>query len=179
MVYLYHYYERKIGSFVSMSGLPIDEAMAIQSRFTLPFRTENRSQQYYERRQYLEQLVRSLFIAKGGRPTLAVPHYMAIGECPFLATWFEDAAYIKIPITAFDLQTVSFTYGDTFPTFSPRVTDGLEYRNKVYDYNEIVALVEKYGLPQDSWDGTYASPCYVEAQVWSDSPINDYRRVQV
>ena len=175
MIYLYHYFERKIGSFVSVSGLSIEESMKIQSQLTTPFHIENRNQRYYERRKYLEQLVRSLFIEKGGEPILAVPHYMAIGECPFLATWFEDSEYLKIPINEFDLNTLSFTYGDTFPTFSTSVNDGMEYRKKVYLYDEILALIKKHGLPQDTWDGTYASPCYVEVQVWSDTPIIHYR----
>ena len=175
MTNLYHYFERKIGSFVSISGLPIEDAMRIQSQLTTPFHTEYRSQQYYERRQYLEQLVRTLFIEKGGKPILDVPYYMVIGECPFLTTWFEDSDYIKIPIDAFDLQTISFTFGDTFPTFSQRVTDEMEYRKKVYFYDEILTLIQKYGLPQDTWNGTYESPCYVEAQIWSDVPIKHYR----
>ena len=174
-MYLYHYFEQKVGPFVSISGLSIDEAMKVQSQLTTPFHIENRSQKYYERRQYLEQLVRSLFIEKGGKPILNVPHYMAIGECPFLSTWFENSDYIKIPIDEFDLQTISFTYGDTFPTFSQRITDNLEYRKKIYLYEEILTIVQKYGLPQDSWDGTYESPCYVEVQVWSDETIKKYR----
>ena len=174
-MYLYHYFERKIGPFISTSGLSIEEAMKIQSQLTTPFHIENRNQRYYERRQYLEQLVRLMFIEKGGKPALNVPYYMAIGECPFLATWFEESEYVKIPINEFDLQTISFTYGDTFPTFSSRITDGMEYRNKVYLYDEILKIIEKYGLPQDSWDGTYASPCYVEVQVWSDMPVIHYR----
>jgi hypothetical protein len=177
MVSLYHYFERKVGPFVSISGLSIEEAMAIQSQLTTQFHVEYRSQQYYERRQYLEQYVRSLFMEKGGKPVLDVPYYMVIGECPFLTTWFEDSDYIKIPINEFDLQTISFTFGDTFPTFSPRVTDDMEYRKKVYFYDEIVPLIQKYGLPQNTWDETYESPCYVEVQVWSDIPIKYYRRI--
>jgi len=173
-MYLYHYFERKVGPFVSTSGLSIEDAMKIQSQLTTPFHIENRSQRYYERRQYLEQLLRSLFIDKGGEPALNVPYYMAIGECPFLATWFEESEYVKIPISEFDLRTLSFTYGDTFPTFSLRAADGMEYRNTVYLYDEILTIIEKYGLPQDSWDGTFESPCYVEVQVWSDMPILNY-----
>jgi len=52
----------------------------------------------------------------------------------------------------------------------------MEYRKKVYFYDEIITLVQKYGLPQNTWGGTYASPCYVEVQVWSDIPIKYYRR---
>ncbi|MCL2372439.1 MAG: hypothetical protein FWC78_03455 [Defluviitaleaceae bacterium] len=158
-----------------MSGLPIGQAMVIQAQFTMSFRVENRNQRYYERRRELEQMMRQMFIDNGGKPAIGWPHYMCIGESPFLATWFEDSAFVRIPIEEFDLQTVSFTYGDTFPTFSPRAADGMEYRGKLYFYDEILEIIQKYGLPQDSWDGTYASPCYVEAQVWSDMPIGRYR----
>jgi hypothetical protein len=179
MVYLYHYYEREIGPFVSLSGLPIDDAMKIQSRLTTDFHKTYRDQRYYERRKYLERHVRASFIEKGGKPILDVPHYMVIGESRFLTTWFENCEYVKIPITEFDLQTVSFTYGDTFPTFSPRITDGKEYRNKVYFYDEVLTVIQKFGMPQDSWDGSYESPCYVEAQVWSDIPIKRYQSLKL
>ena len=172
---LYHYFERKIGPFVSISGMSIEDAMKIQSQLTTHFHKEYRNQRYYERRQYLERHVRTLFIEKGGKPILDVPYYMIIGESSFLATWFEDSDYIMIPISEFDLQTISFTFGDTFPTFSPRVTDNMEYRKKVYFYDEILTLIQKYGLPQNTWDGTYESPCYVEVQVWNDTPIKHYR----
>ena len=176
MVYLYHYFERKTGPFVSISGLSLENQMEIQSQFTAPFLVENRNQRYYERRTELERLMRLMFIEKGGKPILDVPYYMAVGESPFLATWFEESEYVKIPISEFDLQTLSFTYGDAFPTFSERVADGMEYRKKIYLYDEILDIIQKYGLPQDSWDGTYESPCYVEVQVWSDKPISRYRK---
>ena len=127
---------------------------------------------YYERRKYLEQLVRTIFTEKGGKPVLDVPHYMVIGECPWLATWFDDADYIKIPVSQFDTDTISFTYGDTFPTFSPRVTDNLEYRRNVYTYPEILEIIKKYGMPQDFWNTpVFAQPAYIEAQIWNEIPI--------
>ncbi len=44
------------------------------------------------------------------------------------STWYEECRYIKIPVEEFDLRTVSFTYGDSMPTFSDSVCDGKEYR---------------------------------------------------
>ena len=35
-----------------------------------------------------------------------------------------------------DLNTVSFTYGDSHPIFNDRVNDGKEYRKKLYTYDE-------------------------------------------
>ena len=62
----------------------------------------------------------------------------------------------KIPIEKFDIRTISFTYGDSHPTFSDRVNDGKEYRKKLYTYDEILEVIKKYGLPQE-WndDGKY------------------------
>lgn len=56
------------------------------------------------------------------------------------------------------------------------MTDNLEYRRQVYTYEEILSIIEKYGMPQDFWDEPiFAQPAYVEVQVWSDLPINRYR----
>ena len=52
------------------------------------------------------------------------PHYMVVEYSPWLSTWYENSAFIKIPIEEFDKKTISFTYGDSHPTFSDRVNDG-------------------------------------------------------
>jgi len=175
--FLYHYYEKEIGPFVSLSNMTLENAQIIQDSLKVKNKTfaAQRYEGYLARRQYLEQLVRTMFIEKGGSPIRQTPHYMVIGECPWLATWYEESAYVRIPIKEFDMNTVSFTYGDTFPTFSPNVTDDLEYRRQVYTFSEILEIIDKYGLPQDSWnEPVFAKPCYVEAQVWSDTPIKNY-----
>lgn len=70
-------------------------------------------------------------LKKGGRIERKAPHYMVVEHSPWLGTWFEDCAFIKIPIEEFDWNTISFTYGHSHPTFSPRVTDGKEYCRKL------------------------------------------------
>lgn len=103
---------------------------------------------------------------------------MVIGHSPWLSTWFEDSAYVKIPIEEFNLKTISFTYGDSMPTFSPTINDGKEYRKTLYTYDEILILIEKYGLPQD-WndDGKYGPERYIEAHIWSDETVSKYRNI--
>lgn len=73
---------------------------------------------------------------------------MVVEHSQWLSTWFENCAYIKIPIEAFDLRIVSFTYGDSHPTFSPRprADNWKEYRRQLYTYEEIGKVIEKYGL---------------------------------
>ena len=101
---------------------------------------------------------------------------MVVEHSPWLSSWYEDCAYIKIPIEEFDLETLSFTYGDSHPTFSDKVKDGKEYRKKLYTYKEILKIIDKYGLPQDWNDGGKFGPeRYIEVHVWSDETINRYR----
>lgn len=122
---------------------------------------------YLQRRRELEALARRLFIAKGGRPRRSTPRYMVVGACPWLESWYTDPDCIRIPLSGFDPDTVSFTYGDLFPTFSPRVSDDREYRRKVYTLPEMLVLIDRYGYPQ-IWNpnGEHGPERYIEAQVW-------------
>ena len=176
---LYHYYEQGVGPFMNLSDLAVSEAQAILDRIKRTNVTfaAHRYDGYLERRRELESLARSIFVSKGGTPRREAPHYMVVGECPWLATWHLRAGHVAIPLHAFDPRTVSFTYGDLFPTFSPRVTDGREYRRQVYTWEEMRGLIDRYGLPQE-WnpDGAHGPERYIEVQVWCDPRRLDVRR---
>jgi hypothetical protein len=180
-IYLYHYFDKTIGAFVNLSDIPMDEAKAILNTIkeTKPnVQSAKRHPEYMENRYYYEEILRTEFAKKGGIISRKSPHYMVIEHSPWLSTWFENSAYIKIPLEEFDLKTVSFTYGDSHPVFSPRVNkmDGKEYRKRLYTYDEILEVIKKYGLPQD-WnnDGTYGPERYIEAHIWGDETIGKYR----
>ena len=72
-------------------------------------------------------------------------------------------------------DTLSFTYGDSHPTFSGKIRDGKEYRNRLYTYDEILPIIDRYGLPQD-WnpDFRYGPECYVEVQAWTDRGLEKW-----
>ena len=178
-MFLYHYFDQSIGPFVNLSDLPIDEAKRILNtiKTTKPTsQSAQRHDKYVEYRHNCENIIRTEFLKKGGFIDRSSPHYMVVEHSPWLSTWFEHSAFIKIPIEEFDLKTVSFTYGDSMPTFSPSIHDGKEYRHKLYTYYEILSIIEKYGLPQN-WndDGKYGPERYIEAHIWSDQTINQYR----
>jgi len=137
-----------------------------------------RHDKYMEYRHKCEDIIRSEFAKIGGIMNRRSPHYMVIEHSPWLSTWFENSAFIKIPIEEFDLRTISFTYGDSMPAFSPTINDGKEYRKKLYTNDEILKIIDKYGLPQD-WndDGKYGPERYIEVHIWSDETINKYRHV--
>jgi hypothetical protein len=98
---------------------------------------------------------------------------MVVEHSPWLSTWYEDGDFLKISIDEFDVRKISFTYGDSMPTFSPKVNDGKEYRRQVYTYEEILQIIKKYGLPQ-AWndDGAHGPERYIEVHVWTDDPIS-------
>lgn len=178
-MYLYHYFDKTIGPFVNLSDLSIDEAKSILHRIKVTKPNSlcaQRHDKYMEDRSNCENIIRSEFLKKGGIIFRKSPHYMVIEHSPWLSTWYENSAFIKIPIQEFDTRAISFTYGDSMPTFSPRINEGKEYRKKLYTYDEILKIIEKYGLPQ-SWnnDGKYGPERYIEAHVWSDETIDKYR----
>ena len=177
-MYLYHFFDRRTGPFRSLTNIPPEEAKAVIEKI----REERpdslcarRDDQYVQKRRNCEAILRREFAAKGGLMEKDSPHYMVVEFSPWLSTWFEQSEYIRIPIEEFDLRTVSFTYGDSMPTFSDRCADGKEYRKKLYTYEEILKVIEKYGLPQE-WndDGKFGPERYIEAHVWSEMPVARY-----
>lgn len=178
-MFLYHYFDRTVGPFVSISDLPADQAQAVLESIkqTKPkAQSAQRHDKYVEYRHNCENIIRSEFIKKGGVVRRPSPHYMVVEHSPWLSTWYENSACLKIPIEEFDVNTVSFTYGDSMPTFSPAVNDGKEYRHMLYTYEEIVGIIAKYGLPQH-WnnDGKHGPERYIEAHIWSDETVGRYR----
>jgi hypothetical protein len=178
-MYLYHYYDKRSGPFKSITALSESEAKEVFDRV----RAERpgsfgaqRDETYIEKRRSCEALIRNEFIKKGGIVEVDPPYYMVVEHCPWLYSWYEEPDYIKIPIEEFDLKKISFTYGDSMPTFSPRVNDGKEYRKRLYTYEEILGIIDKYGLPQE-WnaDGTHGPERYIEVHVWSEEVIRKFR----
>ncbi|MBP5158400.1 MAG: hypothetical protein ILP18_11090 [Treponema sp.] len=177
-MYLYHYYDKRSGPFRSLTAMQEAEAVQMLERL----RGERpgsmcakRDEGYLSKRRRCEAILKREFLAKGGIVRLDSPYYMVVEHSPWLGSWYEQGAFLKIPIEEFDVRTVSFTYGDSMPTFSDRVNDGKEYRKKLYTYDEILCIIEKYGLPQD-WndDGSHGPERYIEAHVWSGETIAKY-----
>jgi len=174
--FLSHYYEATDGSFRNLSDLPLVEAEGVLQQIRQAGGRRFASQRpadYLAVRQQLEGQVRQLFIAKGGQPRRQRPHYLIVGTCPWLISWYPHGCELRIPLAAFSAEMISFTYGDTFPAM--RYQDGKPYRGQVYTLAELPELIERYGLPQD-WnaEGEYGPDRYIEAQVWADEPLEPY-----
>ena len=173
---LYHYFDKRTGPFKSLTAISPEEAREVLEKNKREFPGSfgaQRDDSYITKRRNTEAILRREFKAKGGVMDIDSPHYMVVEFSPWLNTWFEQGEYIMIPADKFDKSKLSFTYGDSMPTFNYK--DGKEYREKLYTYDEILEVIEKYGLPQD-WndDGKQGPERYIEVHVWTDDVIRDY-----
>lgn len=135
---------------------------------------------YYRR--IVENNIRSTFIEKGGKPVRLAPIYFILGESHMknntsYKEWYKNVNFIEIPINEFIIDTISFTYGDSFIENHPEYRDQTKYHETVLTYSEILKKINDHGWPQDSVkeDSPFWVPRYIEAQVWSDETINRYR----
>jgi hypothetical protein len=176
----YHYFEREKGPFRNLSSLSVIEAEAVSQQIRQEGRTfaSQRSAEYMTIRRELEQIVYARFGAKGGQPLQSYPHYLTLGACPWLESWYGDPDHVIIPWEELPAEVVSFTYGDLFPTM--RYEDDKAYRKQVYTKDEIVELIQIYGLPQE-WNptGQQGPERYIEVQVWDERVVKPFCKSNV
>ncbi len=167
--FLSHYYDRNSGPFRSLSDLSLQEAAVIQARI-------RQAGAQFASRCPADYLVNRQFIQKGGCPLRQRPHYFVLGSCAWLLTWYKCGCELRLPVARFQMQAVSFTYGDSFPAL--RYQDGRPHRGQVYTWDELPELLERYGLPQE-WNpnGELGPERYIEAQVWDDAPLIEFLSV--
>jgi len=129
---------------------------------------------YFERRLLYEALMRKQFIEIGGEPVLEHPYYCTLGYGKSF-NQHRNKSFVRIPINRVDTKIVSFTYGDSFPTFNEENANcQREYFSKVYDYNGIMAIIKKYGSPGIKNKNNYGYETYIEAQIWDDNIIKEF-----
>ena len=119
-MFLYHYFDKDIGPFKNISELSEQDAENVMRKLALEKEKafcNQRSPEYFKMRKYYEEILRNEFQKKGGKIERLVPHYMVVEECGFLESWYVNSSSIKIDINEFDISTLSFTYGDSHPTF--------------------------------------------------------------
>ena len=187
MIYLYHYFERDFGPFRAFTELPIEEAREILLARKAAGKSGNPNiEDFLSKRYGREKLLRDAFSGRGGRIKRTSPYYFFLGEERQWASAYKHPVCVKIPLSEFDPLTVSFTYGDSFAIFKPELFGAEEYWNRVYFADEMLALVERIGLPPrveyDFKRGIYPKDKnindhlkYVEAHVWSDDVVDKYR----
>jgi hypothetical protein len=173
---LFHYFDIDTGPFRNLSELPYEEALKISNLLRQEGMTfaSQRPEDYISIRRELEFLARNQFIAKGGKPKNIYPHYMTLEACDWLGTWYRKPGMISISWEDFLEESISFTYGDLFPTM--RYQDKKPYRKQVYIKTEIKEIIKQFGFPQE-WNnaGDKGPERYIEVQIWDDDIIKKYK----
>jgi len=179
---LLHLYVNPDGPFQSISELPGSKAARLMDQMTEanawhpPRFSPEKRERYMTARRRSEQRLHSAFSRKGGRPRRNHPYYLIL-ETPDAQGLWPTARRVRVPLDAIASEVISFTYLDsmvcdallTDPDCVPancRQFAGLSCLSDVYRVEELPDLIEKFGFPQ----GTY-----VEAQVWADEPLKQYR----
>ena len=177
--YLTHYYLRDTGPFQSLSALSDEEALKIMESLCddTPFGARFKDPgQYLHNRKATERWTREGFMAKGGKPQDPYPIPMVLGS----SRWLEEnepeggsGANIRIPLSIFTEYDISFTYPDSMVSFWLSRDKPPEYyqpglHGKVFTLSEILSLVEKKGMPEETWETNLPGDIapYIEAQVW-------------
>lgn len=172
---LYHYFDKDIGPFKNLSKLTDEAAEEVSNKIRLEGETfaSQRSKDYMHIRRELEYKAHAQFITKGGKPQNTYPHYMTVEACEWIALWYRNPGVVVIPLGKFSEESISFTYGDLFPTM--RYEDSKSYRKQVYTKNEIIEVIKQFGFPQN-WNvnGDLGPERYIEVQVWDEEVIKQY-----
>ena len=184
-MFLHHYFNKENKPFQSISDLTENEAREIWHSMA-KYLIQKEGKEYnpddfnesfinrYKMRRQLENALRRQFIKKGGNVSRDYPYYLILSEDEKpdkgLLDFYRNGDYIIIPVKDFEMNTVSFSYGDSYAQYydSEFEKDKFEL---VYTYDEILAVIEKYGWVkknENNWG-------FVEAHIWSDEAINRYR----
>lgn len=183
--YIYHYYEKNQLPFRTLTSLPFDEAKVILCE-NLADNETRWVDSFLNLRYERDKTLREKFISIGGKPIRTTPVYFTLGTNEGMKTWFDEPVWVKIPVGELDSDTVSFTYGDSFAVLNPSLDTGEEWWGKIFRYNDIVRLIDKYGYPNDlPYDmknrifptDKNINHClkFIEAHIWDDSILDKHR----
>ncbi|MCX2680497.1 hypothetical protein OOZ15_11140 [Galbibacter sp. EGI 63066] len=180
--FLYHYYELDNGPFRNITECGYEKAVAVQNQISEGLNSK-RPNNYIDLRFSLENRIREQFILKGGKPNRIDPFYFTLGECEWAKLWYVNPSVIKIPLSDFEAEHISFTYPDSMVSFQfydePKLaTYRKDYNGQVFLLSEINNLIREYGLPSEEkclTEERLKYDRYIEAQVWDDRIIKEYK----
>lgn len=129
---------------------------------------------YKRMRDETEQILRDKFMLKGGKIHRDKPYYLILARRDNVLTYVNSFfGFVGFDINEFDLKSVSFTYGDSISVMLSDCGIGKEYHREVYTYDQICEIIRNHGYPDGAEQDN--EPEYIEAQVWTEIPIKQYR----
>ena len=134
-------------------------------------------QNYLDKRRRIENKLRKLFVARGGKPRRKYPFYFVLGQ----STWFRhliaEHLEVSIALSSLNPHTTSFTFSDSYVALS---NSEKPYYDQVFLLPELESVVNRYGIPKDDkpsdyqnyWKGDFEK--YVEFQLWEDEIVQPF-----
>ena len=123
---------------------------------------------YYEARKKLDEYLYSQFMKLGGEPEEKHPLSFVVEGSDYLREWFGHGTKIKLPLKNISPLHITFTIGDSCAEFQKNgkvellVVGNLKQLLKLYN-GDFEAFIKDTGHH------------YIEAQLWSDKYIDNYR----
>lgn len=194
-IFLYHYFEKERGPFRSLSDLSDEKIKEILEYSRIEDKESGKgtllgsvySDDNINVRRRQEYMTRVTFMEKGGNPIRQFPYYAVLAKendptyIEGLKGRYKDGECVLIPVKAFDMTFVSFTYGDQCETVNPAEYENFlakVYRPPVYTYDEIINVIAERGWIPYTGDDGWPRPWYIEAQVWNDDvTLEKYRKL--
>ena len=161
----FRYYNKRDGPMACLRNIPYDEAIQINHKFK---HTQDERIDYMAQRITFERIMYRSFLRKGGKPKNTFAYYFTVGHKKIIQEYFKEPALLSIPITMFSPETISFTYCDSFLTYSRK--DNHPTQRKLYTLYEIENIIDQYGFEFDEGDHM----AFIEMQVWDDEPLLSY-----
>ena len=184
-MFLHHYFNKANGSFRSISELSDKEAQEVWHKMA-NYLVQRDGGEYnpadfnemivnrHSKRCQFESYLRRVFIEKGGNAPRSYPYYLILSKDneidDALLKFYENGDFISIPVSDIDVNTISFTYGDSYALYYNSEFNK-ELHELVYTYDEILTVIEKQGWVKKNSNGWG----FIEAQLWCDDQISKYR----
>ena len=185
--FITHYHLYDLAPFKSISDLS-DEEWVILCKDLANRREADSSynrrfgHSYRSVRLEVEAMLREKFELKGGIITKLNPSYFCLG----VSNWWKHFCNhdeIRIPLDDIEAKSISFTYPDSFTSMGILKRFGIShekkpYHGEVFFLHELEDVVNEFGMPDDIPLLDYSEyhkenlEIYIEAQLWTDVPIN-------
>ncbi len=177
-----HYYLNDRKPFLSLSDLSEDRLSEVLGDLREKARRGETkrgfAEWYIPERKRTEEYLRNAFISKGGIPTRKYPLYFVLGKSDTQKSMDPQQLELTLPLQKFPEEKISFTYPDSMASMLLKEDQSFNkpYHGQVFTLKEITEVVHQYGFPKDQAERTsrFLYPCYVEMQLWCDSPILEF-----
>ena len=163
-LYAFRFYENKDGPFVSIRQFSDNEVTKIGQDAGII-----NIHEIYRNRVIIEDLLYRMFKRQGGNPKRTYPYYATVfDKLPKnnqLHVRFQQPECIRIPMSEFPKDQISFTYGQ-----SPRALtrkDNHPTRRKLLLWDEAEWAINKFPYIED--EGTW-----LEMQIWEDDTLTKF-----